>query len=113
MASSCPPTAHGLVARNPRAVSRHVIFIDSGGSDGLQPAYRASVHGSSCWPPTELDVCELSLSSYAVKIAAGNSPYLAIPIFPSRAFRHSAIYVRNDRGIERSEEHTSELQSPD
>ena len=48
----------------------------------------------------DYDVCELSLSSYAVKIAAGNSPYLAIPVFPSRAFRHSAVYVRNDRGIE-------------
>jgi len=48
----------------------------------------------------DYDVCELSLSSYAVKMAAGNSPYLAIPVFPSRAFRHSAVYVRNDRGIE-------------
>ena len=48
----------------------------------------------------DYDVCELSLSSYAVKTAAGNSPYLAIPVFPSRAFRHSAVYVRNDRGIE-------------
>jgi 4,5-dihydroxyphthalate decarboxylase len=48
----------------------------------------------------DYDVCELSLSSYSVKTAAANSPYLAIPVFPSRAFRHSAIYVRNDRGIE-------------
>ena len=43
---------------------------------------------------------ELSLSSYAVKVAARSSPYLAIPVFPSRAFRHSAVYVRSDRGIE-------------
>jgi 4,5-dihydroxyphthalate decarboxylase len=48
----------------------------------------------------DYDVCELSLSSYAVKVAAGSSPYLAIPVFPSRAFRHSAVYVRSDRGIE-------------
>src|ERR1700740_2527933 len=48
----------------------------------------------------DYDVCELSLSSYAVKTAAGDCPYLAIPVFPSRAFRHSAIYVRSDRGIE-------------
>jgi 4,5-dihydroxyphthalate decarboxylase len=47
----------------------------------------------------DYDICELSLSSYCVKTAAGTSPYIAVPIFPSRAFRHSAIYIRNDRGI--------------
>ncbi len=26
-------------------------------------------------------------------------PYTAIPIYPSRMFRHSAIYIRTDRGI--------------
>jgi 4,5-dihydroxyphthalate decarboxylase len=45
----------------------------------------------------EFDICELSLSSYSVKIAAGTSPYIAVPVFPSRAFRHTSIYVRTDR----------------
>ncbi|WP_250523639.1 MULTISPECIES: ABC transporter substrate-binding protein [unclassified Caballeronia] len=48
----------------------------------------------------DYDICELSLSSYSVKTAAGTSPYIGVPIFPSRAFRHTSIYVRNDRGIE-------------
>jgi len=48
----------------------------------------------------DYDVCELSLSSYSVKTAAGTSPYVGVPVFPSRAFRHTSIYVRNDRGIE-------------
>ncbi|KGE65052.1 MULTISPECIES: ABC transporter substrate-binding protein [Pseudomonas] len=48
----------------------------------------------------DYDICELSLSSYSVKTAAGTSPYIAVPVFPSRAFRHSSIYIRNDRGIE-------------
>jgi 4,5-dihydroxyphthalate decarboxylase len=39
----------------------------------------------------------LSLSSYCVKAAAGTSPYIAVPVFPSRAFRHTSIYVRTDR----------------
>ena len=43
------------------------------------------------------DVSELSLSSYLVKHAAGESPYIALPIFLSRAFRHTSIYVRKDR----------------
>jgi 4,5-dihydroxyphthalate decarboxylase len=49
----------------------------------------------------EFDVCELSLSSYCVQVAAGRSSYVATPVFPSRAFRHSAIYIRTDRGVAR------------
>jgi 4,5-dihydroxyphthalate decarboxylase len=45
----------------------------------------------------DFDVCELSLSSYSVKTAAGTSPYVAVPVFPSRAFRHTSVYVRTDR----------------
>jgi 4,5-dihydroxyphthalate decarboxylase len=48
----------------------------------------------------EFDICELSLSSYSVKVAAGSSPYVAVPVFPSRAFRHTCIVIRTDRGIE-------------
>jgi 4,5-dihydroxyphthalate decarboxylase len=45
----------------------------------------------------DFDICELSMSSYCVKTAAGTSPYIAVPVFPSRAFRHTSIYVRRDR----------------
>ena len=45
----------------------------------------------------DFDICELSLSSYSVKTAAGTSPYVAVPVFPSRAFRHTSVYVRTDR----------------
>ncbi len=45
----------------------------------------------------DFDICELSLSSFAVKTAAGDCPYVGVPVFPSRAFRHTSIYVRTDR----------------
>ncbi|MBI3375503.1 MAG: ABC transporter substrate-binding protein [Betaproteobacteria bacterium] len=45
----------------------------------------------------EFDVCELSLSSYLVKASRGDCPYVAVPVFLSRAFRHTSIYVRTDR----------------
>ena len=48
----------------------------------------------------DFDITELSLSSYTVKTAAGSCPYIGVPVFPSRAFRHTSIYVRTDRGIE-------------
>jgi 4,5-dihydroxyphthalate decarboxylase len=46
------------------------------------------------------DVSELSLSSFALKTADGSNPYIGIPVFPSRAFRHTSIHVRSDRGID-------------
>ena len=46
----------------------------------------------------EFDVAEMSLSSYSVSLFR-DSPFIAIPIFPSRFFRHSCIYVNADSGI--------------
>lgn len=51
----------------------------------------------------DFDVTELSFSSYLVKHSKGDSPYVAIPVFLSRAFRHTSIYVRKDR-IKRPED---------
>ncbi|WP_238380980.1 ABC transporter substrate-binding protein [Alkalilacustris brevis] len=48
----------------------------------------------------EFDICELSLSSFSVKTAAGDCPYVGVPVFPSRMFRHTSVYIRTDRGIE-------------
>jgi 4,5-dihydroxyphthalate decarboxylase len=45
------------------------------------------------------DIAELSLSSYMVATARGDQDYIAIPVFLSRAFRHSSLYIRKDRGI--------------
>ena len=46
----------------------------------------------------EFDVAELSLSSYTVSLSK-DKPFVAIPVFPSRFFRHSCIYVNADAGI--------------
>ena len=47
----------------------------------------------------EFDVAEFALGKYVSMIAAGTAPFRAIPVFPSRVFRQSAIFVRPDRGI--------------
>ncbi len=56
----------------------------------------------------EFDITELSLSNYMSQIARGTgpgaSPYVAIPAFPSRLFRHSSIYIRTDSGIEKPQD---------
>jgi 4,5-dihydroxyphthalate decarboxylase len=52
----------------------------------------------------EFDVSELSLSSYTMQVSRGENPYVAIPAFVSRLFRHSGIYIRTDRGIQRPQD---------
>lgn len=46
----------------------------------------------------EFEAAELSLSSYVMNLARGGD-YVAIPVFPSRAFRHSGVYVRADSDL--------------
>lgn len=47
----------------------------------------------------EFDVAEMSLSSYVASLFQPSPPFIAIPVFPSRFFRHSCIYVNADAGI--------------
>ena len=47
----------------------------------------------------EWDVSEVSFAKYTSLTAQGAAPMVAIPVFPSRVFRHSSLYVRTDRGI--------------
>ncbi len=47
----------------------------------------------------EFEVAEMSLSSYSVSMFREPRPFVAIPVFPSRFFRHSCIYVNASAGI--------------
>lgn len=47
----------------------------------------------------EFDAAEMSLSSYVLSLFASEPPFVAIPVFPSRVFRHSSIYVRSDSDV--------------
>ena len=46
------------------------------------------------------DITEMSLSTYILQVSQGTTPYTAIPVFLSRAFRHSGFYARAGSGIE-------------
>lgn len=48
----------------------------------------------------EFQVGEMSFSTYIVRKSRGDTTFTAIPVFPSRAFRHSAIYVNANSGIQ-------------
>jgi 4,5-dihydroxyphthalate decarboxylase len=42
---------------------------------------------------TEFDACEMSSSEYVTRFAANKCPFIAIPAFPSRVFRHGYITI--------------------
>lgn len=52
----------------------------------------------------EFDVSEYSLGAYLAGAEDPDRPTHAIPVFPSRVFRHSALYVRADSGIDTPEQ---------
>src|SRR4051812_14653475 len=54
--------------------------------------HRAYFHG-------EFDVAEIGFSPFLIALSRGIAPYVAVPAFLSRTFRHSSIYIRSDRGI--------------
>jgi len=47
----------------------------------------------------EFDVSEVSMAKYVSAMARGDSPYVGIPVFPARVFRHSSFWVRADSGF--------------
>jgi 4,5-dihydroxyphthalate decarboxylase len=47
----------------------------------------------------EFDAAEMSLSSYSMSLHKPERPFVAVPVFPSRFFRHSCIYVNAGSGI--------------
>jgi 4,5-dihydroxyphthalate decarboxylase len=49
----------------------------------------------------EFDAAELSLSNYTTLVSGGHSPFIAIPVFPSRVFRHGYFFVNTKKGIEK------------
>src|SRR5207237_3116600 len=52
----------------------------------------------------EFDASEMSLSSYTASLHSPNPKFIAIPVFPSRFFRHSCIFINTKSGIKKPED---------
>ena len=49
----------------------------------------------------EWEVSEISLAKYVSLIAQGDESFYALPVFPSRVFRHSSLFVRKGGAIKK------------
>jgi 4,5-dihydroxyphthalate decarboxylase len=67
-------------------------------------ALRPEVTFARAFSGAAFDVCEISFSNTVTAVSQQDFPYALIPVFLSRAFRHSAIFIRTDRGITRPED---------
>lgn len=75
--------------------------------EGCEPEFVSTSHEEMfvrAFTSADVDATELSFSRYMINVARGTSAYIGIPVFTSRVFRHSAIYIRTDRGIARPED---------
>ena len=50
------------------------------------------------------DASEMSLSNYMIALGKGDRRFVAIPVFPSRVFRHSYIWINSRSGIEKPQD---------
>jgi 4,5-dihydroxyphthalate decarboxylase len=49
----------------------------------------------------EFEISEMSLSNYTSLVSAGDAPFVALPVFPSRVFRHGYFFINAEKGIDR------------
>lgn len=52
----------------------------------------------------EFDVAEMSMGAHCYLTGRGEAPFVAMPVFPSRSFRHAMVYYRVASGIRRPED---------
>ncbi len=74
------------------------VDLDIQASSELQGIFRKTLNEHA------YDIAELSMSSHILTTIRGDSAYTAVPVFLSRLFRYSAMYVRTDRGIRSAED---------
>jgi 4,5-dihydroxyphthalate decarboxylase len=70
--------------------------------DGVELVYIALQPAEIFWRMLQyrdFDVAEMSLSNYASLVSQGDAPFVAIPVFPSRVFRHGYFFINADAGI--------------
>ena len=70
--------------------------------EGVELTYLPLKPGETFWRQLnhqEFDASEMSLSSYTILRSEGDTRFIALPVFPSRVFRHSAVYLKADSRI--------------
>lgn len=73
----------------PEGIDLHPVTIDGGGTEVNFRMLRYK----------EFDASEMSMGSYILSLFEEDPPFIAIPVFPFRTFRHSYIFINAKSGI--------------
>lgn len=85
----------------------HALMDGSVAPEGIDLNYLPLAVEETFWRMTrylEFDASEMSGSAYLVERSRPNPRFIGIPVFLSRTFRHSTIYVNAAAGIARPED---------
>ena len=91
-----PLRPHPAADRRPRARPKASISLSCRCARARRSGACSITASSTC--------SEMSLSSYTILRSEGDTRFIAIPVFPSRVFRHSAVYLRADCKIEKPQD---------
>jgi 4,5-dihydroxyphthalate decarboxylase len=75
--------------------------------EGIDLNYISLTPGETFWRMLnneEFDASEMSLSTYTILRSQGDQRFIALPVFPSRVFRHSCIYIHAASGIQKPQD---------
>jgi hypothetical protein len=86
-----------------RALANGAVKID-GVDATFQSAHIVSEIFERMIRHREFDVAELGMTYYLRTLDFDDPPFIALPVFPNRCFRHSAIYVNTASGIKKPED---------
>src|SRR6185503_17934538 len=70
--------------------------------DGIELDYRSAPQVGAIMERAlkgEFDVSELGITYYLRSLELPDPPFVAIPVFPNRLFRHGAIFINKESGI--------------
>ena len=85
----------------------HALVDGSVQIEGIDLNYIPLIPGEIFWRMLnneEFDASEMSLSTYTILRSQGDQRFIALPVFPSRVFRHSSIYIHSDAGIQKPQD---------
>jgi 4,5-dihydroxyphthalate decarboxylase len=118
--ASCGRRSSRSILQECQLMSRLRLTIMTGDYDRIHPLRDGQVRIEGCdvnylcmspeegfyraFTNQEFDVTELSFSSYIIARSRGVANYIGLPVFLSRMFRHSAIYIHKDSGIARPQD---------
>ena len=99
VANAAHPSAHRRQRQRPNASRCSIVQVTIAGVDPTIELMPVQALFNRQLTEHVFDCCEFPLTSYIRTLESPTKPYLAVPVFPSRHFRLSCVFVHAGSGI--------------